>query len=164
MGRETPRRLASLLLALGLAGLGLGSLGSCHGPVAEKAEAPAAGPRYGTLMAEVGRRFERLGRAAIAHRWELAGFELGELDEAFEDLRAARPPHDVLPEALRSFEKSYASAPLRSALAARDIAAVTSAYATMAAGCNGCHLATAHGFIEVPTQPGAEVPRMDPVP
>src|SRR3970282_1281949 len=47
--------------------------------------APASA-RYGALMAAAGRRFELLGRAALSRRWELAAFELHEVEEAFGEL------------------------------------------------------------------------------
>src|SRR5512146_1040411 len=50
---------------------------------------------FGDLMTQVGRRFELLGRAMAASRWELADFELGELRETFDDLPAAEIPKDV---------------------------------------------------------------------
>ena len=59
--------------------------------------------RYGELMSEVGHRFETMGRAVKAHRYELAAFELDELQEIFEeDLpHAERPklPTEVTPSA-----------------------------------------------------------------
>lgn len=35
---------------------------------------------------------------------------------------------------------------------------------TAAATCNGCHEASAHGFIDIPLAPGAAVPKLDPAP
>ena len=60
---------------------------------------PAAPPHttdhprgFGELMPEVGRHFERAGRAASAHRWELAQYDIDELQEIFEqDVPSAVP-------------------------------------------------------------------------
>ena len=41
-------------------------------------------PHFGSVMAEVGRRFELAGRAGLANRFELAAFEVGEIGELFE--------------------------------------------------------------------------------
>src|SRR5690349_21860362 len=46
-------------------------------------ESPQA-PGLGEVMSRVGHRFEMAGRAAAANRFELAGFEAGELQELFE--------------------------------------------------------------------------------
>jgi hypothetical protein len=118
-------------------------------------------------MSEVGRRFGLLGRAASAGRWELASFELHELEEVFEELPSAAPPGRDGGIDLREVERSFLSthpAALRAALDARDPAAFAQAFAGAAATCNGCHIGSEHGFIEIPSQPGAEVPRLDPVP
>lgn len=124
-------------------------------------------PRYGALMSEVGRRFELLGRAAVARRWELAAFELHELEEVFEELRTAELPHQKGDADLRGLEEAFINTyppELKAALSARDSAVFTEAFGNAAATCNGCHKASAHGFIEVPAEPGAAVPRLDPVP
>jgi hypothetical protein len=52
---------------------------------------------------------------------------------------------------------------LLSAVRARDVRAFGAAYARAAETCNGCHRASGHEFIEVPTLPGAAIPRLDPV-
>ena len=52
------------------------------------------GLRYGPLMVEVARRFEVIGKAFLARRFDLADFEVGEMGEIFvDDLpRASRRP------------------------------------------------------------------------
>jgi hypothetical protein len=58
--------------------------------------APSAPKRYGDIMAEVGRRFERAGQAVVAGRWEMAGYDIGEIGELFEDdIPVAVIPEDV---------------------------------------------------------------------
>jgi hypothetical protein len=124
-------------------------------------------PRYGALMTEVGRRFEMIGKAAAAGRWELAAFELHELEEAFEELSGARQPEHPDGVNLAALEEAFSNThppELRIALEGKDLARVETAFARTAATCNGCHRETGHGFIEIPSQPGAAVPRLDPVP
>jgi hypothetical protein len=122
--------------------------------------------RYGVVMVEVGRRFEAAGRAARAGRWELCGYELHELEEAWtDDLPHATPPAGVDPATLRTLAEPLGRDHLKAldaAAKARDGAAFDRAFATTANGCNGCHQAALHGFIEIPTQPGSAVPKMDP--
>lgn len=129
---------------------------------------PAPGPRYGAVMGEIGQRFERAGRAATAGRFELADFEVGELDELFtEDLPRAELPKEGSSAALASerdaFAKTY-PARLKKAAAARDLAAFRDAFRDAAGACNACHLASGHGFIEIPTEPGKPIPDLDPRP
>jgi hypothetical protein len=125
-------------------------------------------PGYGDVMAQVGRRFELVGRAATAGRFELAEFEAGELDELFGDvLPLAAPPKVAAGVDLRgvadAFRQTNASE-LVHAAKSRDRAALEGAFARAAGTCNGCHEATGHAFIEIPTRPGASVPRLDPLP
>jgi hypothetical protein len=124
-------------------------------------------PRYGELMAEVGRRFSLLGRAGEAGRWELAAYELDELGEVFEDLRRAEPPERKVQIDLRGLEEAFTHThppELAKAIADQDSTTFATAFARAAGTCNGCHVASERGFIEVPTEPGAEVPRLDPAP
>lgn len=112
-------------------------------------------------MAEVGRRFERVGRAGQAGNWDLVDYDLHELEEAFEDdVPTAAVPHDV-PVDVRPLASAFATGALvelRRGAATRDAAGFAAAFGAAAAACNGCHEAAAHGFIVVPTNPGDAVP------
>jgi len=128
--------------------------------------AATAHPRLGSLMTEVGRRFELLGRAATARRWELAEFELGELRETFDDVPRAVMPDDVkadVPTLARTFVPVIEDA-LAGAVATHDLAQLEPAFAAAADACNKCHQAAGKAFIEVPARPGQPVPRLDPAP
>ncbi len=138
------------------------------GQSAGAAAAPAPQLRYGELISEVGHRFETMGRAVKAHRYELAAFELDELDEVFEeDLpHAERPkvPTEVNLNGLADAFRVTHPPELGAAIKARNQAAFAKAFARAAETCNGCHKATGHAFIEVPSTPGSAVPRMEAVP
>jgi hypothetical protein len=124
-------------------------------------------PRYGELMTEVGRRFELMGRAAQAGRWELAAYELHEIEEIFEDLPEARPPDESRNVDLATMARTFAQAhppALEAAIRTRSATALSAATAAAASACNQCHEASNHKFIEIPATPGAPVPRLDPVP
>jgi hypothetical protein len=129
---------------------------------------PEAPARYGALMAEVGLRFERLGRAARSHRLALADFELGEIQEVFEeDLPHAEPPRESKGVELGGVAQSFQETnlpELKAALDAKDMTAFGKAYAHAAETCNGCHRASGHAFVEIPQEPGLPVPRLDPAP
>ncbi len=132
---------------------------SCNRP-----SAPA--PRFGELMTQVGRRFELFGRAALARRWELAAFELGELRETFDDVPTAVMPVDVkadVPQLAKGFVPTIETT-LEAALAKHDVASAATAFASAAQACNACHQATGKPFIEVPDKPGEPVPRLEPLP
>jgi hypothetical protein len=123
---------------------------------------PPPAPGYGTVMADVARRFELLGRAVAGGRIELAAYELDEIGEAFEEQipRATLPKEGtpaVLPAMARAFRESTLPE-MEKALKSKDRAAITKAFENTATACNVCHQASGHGFIEVPTVPGRSVP------
>lgn len=119
-------------------------------------------------MAEIGQRFESAGRAAVAHRFELAAFEIGELDEALSgDLPRAELPKEgpsaQLPAMAKEFGGTHPPALVKAA-EQHDGAAFAAAFARAAAACNACHAASEHGFIEIPSIPGKSVPDFEPLP
>jgi hypothetical protein len=129
---------------------------------------PAPKMSLGNVMAEVARRFELMGRAANANRFELAEFEGGEIGELFEnDVPNAELPKEGptahIPGMAKAFLLTNAPA-LRRAAAAKNRAAFATAFQNAASVCNACHQAAAKGFIEVPSEPGKSVPDLDPVP
>jgi len=127
---------------------------------------PPPAPRLGDVMTQVGHRFELLGRAIQANRWELAEFELGELRETFDDVAVAAIPTDVKAD-VRQLAKGVIPAiesALSGAVAHRDLAIATAAFATAAKACNSCHQASGKPYIEIPEAIGVTVPRLDPLP
>lgn len=60
-------------------------VGGCSREQASSSSTAAPKPRLGNVMVEVARRFEIAGRAMNANRFELAEFEVGEIEELFED-------------------------------------------------------------------------------
>jgi mono/diheme cytochrome c family protein len=123
--------------------------------------------RYGDAMSEVGRRFELAGRAAAAGRFALARFEIGEIDEVFdEDLPHAEPPKERANVDLAALAKAFAETNLPAldrAADARDRAAFARAFQEAAVACNGCHAGSGHGFIDIAGELGQGVPRLDAV-
>lgn len=166
-------RAAGNLAALG-AMLCLSGCPSGEGntPAAASPGAPpaAAAPTvsYGAVMADVGRRFEVLGRAGAARRFELAEYELGEIEETFAGaLPGAERPKEGHPEVLPGQQTAFVEQvvpEVRRGIATGDPAAFTAAFGKAAERCNACHQASGHGFIEVPTQPGHTIPNLDPLP
>jgi hypothetical protein len=119
-------------------------------------------------MVEVGRRFEIAGRAAAANRFELAEFEAGELGELFEnDVPGAELPKEGPTAHIPALAKAFleTSPPeLKKAAQSKNARAFGDAFAHAAAACNGCHQASAKGFIQVPSVPGKGVPELEPLP
>ena len=155
-----------------LVALSFVSLVGCR-PTPSKSDAADAGPaapvqRYGDAMSELGRRFELVGRAAAAGRFELVRYELGEIDEIFDDdLPHAAPPRVGSNVNLAGVAQAFAETnlpELNRAAAAHDRAAFAAAFNRASAVCNGCHQATGHAFIEIPGELGATVPKLDPLP
>lgn len=137
-------------------------------PVLVAPAALAAVPRgFHDAMSEVGRRFERAGRAVVAGRWPLAAYDLQLLTRVFvEDLPRAPRPDDVPidPTPIAAQFAARALPPLVDAVRARDRAAFEAAFAAAARECNFCHHDAHKVFIEIPTAPGVEVPVLAPVP
>jgi cytochrome c553 len=119
-------------------------------------------------MVQVARRFEITGRAANANRFELAEFETGEIGELFEtDVPNAELPKEGPTAQIPAMAKAFlegAVPELKKAAAAKDGAAFASAFQRAASLCNACHLASAKGFVQVPSEPGKSVPDLDPLP
>jgi len=122
----------------------------------------------GNVMVQVARRFEIAGRAANANRFELAEFEAGEIEELFEDdVPGAELPKEGPTAHIPAMAKAFleTNAPeLKKAAASKDRAAFAVAFQHTASVCNGCHQASAKGFIQVPSEPGSAVPDLDPLP
>ena len=117
-------------------------------------------------MVQVARRFEIAGKAAVAKRFELAAFESGEIEEVFEsDVLDAEPPKEGPTAHIPAMAKAFlaTNAPeLKRAAAASDPKAFAVAFERAATACNGCHAASAKGFIQISTVPGGNVPEIDP--
>lgn len=135
-------------------------------PVAPSASSKGAKVSFGTVMSGVARRFELVGKAVVARRFELAAYAAEEIGETFQDeLPAASLP--PLPEgvSLGPFTKLVVERDvpeLAKAIVMRDEKAIEKAFVTLSTTCNACHAAAGRPFIEVPTKLGETAPRLDP--
>lgn len=131
---------------------------------AQQAARDAANLRIGHVMVEVGHRMETAGRAAEAEQWGLAGYEAHEIIEMFdEDMTRALLPgacNDDIADQMYFALKDEQLPALRQAAEDEDAEAFSTAFATAAASCNGCHATCEVAFIQVPTEPGVGVPRI----
>lgn len=131
------------------------------------AREPRSSRGYGAVMSDIGHRFELGGRAAAANRFELAAFEVDEMRELFEsDLPHAELPKEGASAALPAMAHSFALThlpELMKAAQAKDGRAFAGAFQRASTTCNGCHEASGHGFIQIPSTPGKAVPNLDPI-
>jgi hypothetical protein len=156
---------ALLVGALVLAACSRGQPPAPAGPAASEEAAEA--PELGNVMVQVGHRFELAGKAMASSRFELAEFEVGELQEVFEnDVPKAKLPKEGPTGQIRPMAKAFLEQvlpELTGAAGSKDKARFAVAFEHAATACNACHWAAAKGFIQVPTVPGQSVPVLDPV-
>jgi hypothetical protein len=131
--------------------------------VATNVKAPAAPvesyvPGLGDFMtAYVQPHHIKLWLAGSAANWRLAGYEAGELRETFEDISNYQATWKGVPVA--QLVKAHIEPALKSvdaAIAHQDEATFKSAFGALTAGCNGCHKAAQHDFLDI------KVPTGDP--
>lgn len=104
-------------------------------------------------MHEMGVRFERIGRAALAQRWDLATYDADEIAE----IQFTWSHHDGVVTLASAFRTRVLPA-LQEAIKHHDAQRV---FADTARACNGCHVAAGMKFLEISTDLGAPVPVID---
>ncbi len=158
---------ALCLLLLLVLGAGCGN-GDSTAQIEQRLRVLEAGaPGVGSLMSGVQLHFAKLRFAASAGNWELAAFELHEVEENLEKAVLLRPEENGvdLGGVTAAFRQTQLGA-LKAAAEAGDPAAFDSAYAEAVATCNGCHAATGRPFIVIvePTAPPVPNQRWEPPP
>jgi len=111
-------------------------------------------PGLGTVMMEYGRRFAMLPFAVDAGDWGMAQYQLKEQIEIQEVGETTRPAKSEL---LADFEHGFLD-PISAAIENEDTAAFNSAYADAIDGCNACHVATGHPYVQVQMPPNMPQP------
>lgn len=109
-------------------------------------------PGLGEFMSGIQVHHAKLWFAGAAGNWKLAGFEVGEIREALDDIEkycADRPEVAQLPMIRPAVDSVSA------AIAAGSFPAFKSSFVLLTATCNNCHRATKHEFnvIKVPDAP-----------
>jgi len=135
-----PLLLRRLVPALLLAALGLGCASAAGEPWA---------PGLGEIMSATQMRHLKLWLAAEAQNWELAAYEVDELEEGFADAVRFHPEHKTAPRSLMQMIPDFTAGPvgaLREAIDAKSTSAFTSAYDALTTGCNGCHAEAGFAF------------------
>lgn len=109
-------------------------------------------PGLGEFMSGIQVHHEKLWFSGQAQNWKLAGFEIGEIREAVDDIRkycTDRPEIGSLPMLMPPLDSVTA------AIAHNDAPAFKRSFILLTATCNNCHKATKHEFnvIRIPTTP-----------
>jgi hypothetical protein len=99
----------------------------------------------------------KLWLAGSAGNWKLADYEAGELRETFDDISNYQATWKSVPVAqLVKANIEYALKGVEAAIAHQDEAAFKRAFVALTAGCNVCHKAAQHDFLDI------KVPTGDP--
>jgi len=143
--------LASSLLVL--AGAGLAAESKSAGP-------PPYAPGLGDFMtAYVQPHHTKLWLAGSAGDWKLAAYEADELGETFDDIATYQATWNKVPVA--RLVKAIIEPALKkvdAAIAAKNAADFKTAYGTLTAGCNSCHVTAQHDFLEIKVPAGNPFP------
>jgi len=112
-------------------------------PAASPPEADAGGPGLGEIMTLQQLRHIKLWFAGRARNWPLADYELGELNEGFEDVSKLLGG-DIIEKNVGATMKD-----LQKIVDDKNAAGFTAAYDRLSAGCNSCHRTLDHAFIAI---------------
>ncbi len=124
-----------------------GSISGCawHGHAKQAHYAPG----LGEIMSLASMRHAKLWFAGQGKNWELAEYELEELQEGFEDAAKFHPTHKEIKEPIPQLiakTMDFPLAELDKAIKSKDSALFTQHFDAVTAGCNACHQETAFGF------------------
>jgi hypothetical protein len=106
-------------------------------------------PSLGDIMGATQLRHFKLWYAGKLKNWELASYELGQIEDSFNN--AARLYLNIPIEKINMIDLPLLA--LDGAIKAKDEARFSSAFASLTSACNSCHEAAHVGFItiQVPT-------------
>jgi hypothetical protein len=106
-------------------------------------------PSLGEIMGGTQLRHFKLWYAGQQENWELASYELGQIEDSF--FNAARLYRNIPVEKINMIDKPLAA--LDSAVKAKDGKRFAAAFKDLTTTCNGCHQAAHVGFImmQIPT-------------
>lgn len=105
-------------------------------------------PGLGTLMNSIQTHHLKLWKSGIAENWELANFELHELEERFEDIEKYHKDHSETKQLEMIFPQIEN---LEKAAKEKNKSAFVSGYESLTATCNSCHQLNEHPFIRITT-------------
>ena len=146
-----------------LAGLGVAiaaglACADANSPVSHdhsSGKADAHVPGLGEIMSLQQMRHAKLWLGGSRGNWALAGYELAELREGFEDAGKLHPTRESVP--IAALIAKLTPAPLEAlgrAIEARNPTQFKTSFDKLTAACNTCHRAANHGFIKI-KRPGS---------
>jgi len=106
-------------------------------------------PELAPFMIRNAYHFSTLYHAARAARWELAAYQIEEMEKNLTKAMAEAGPFAPF---LKDFLKDYVE-PLEQTVAAKNVEQFRTAFQATVDGCNDCHKATKHAFIVIPAEP-----------
>jgi hypothetical protein len=109
----------------------------------------AYAPGLGEIMTLQQMRHTKLWLAGEAGNWDLAAYEIKELQEGFDDVMKFHPTHEDSPVAPKDAIPRMVTVPLSDlggVVEKKDTAMFGQAYDALTKACNDCHQATNFGF------------------
>jgi len=109
-------------------------------------------PGLGEIMGQIAMRHTKLWFAGTAQNWELADYEIKELEEGFKDAGDLHPKLENITESVPVLFVGNIQRPLKNleqALKERNLAQFTQNYELLTKGCNTCHRATEFKFNKI---------------
>ena len=157
-----------LLVALAAASLlGAGIAGLAQQPAPPTPPANAVPVPYAMTMGDmmntlVQPRHAKLGLAARAENWPLAGYAIVEIRQAFAGIVKAQPRFRGLPVGeLVDAALSQAMTAVEAAIKQKDPQKFAAAYDQLTQGCNACHAATDHPYVVIKTPDATAFPNQE---
>jgi hypothetical protein len=140
-------------IALSLLLLGMTTLTACRSQSAELYT-----PGLGEIMGYLQVRHAKLSFAGEKENWQLADYELDELQEGLDDITKFHPTHEKVPMPTDKAVRQFMDQPLqqlRDTIAQKNVSAFTTAFENVTASCNACHTQSNFGFIRVQKPDGS---------
>lgn len=109
-------------------------------------------PGFGDFMGNIQNHHNKLWFAGLNENWELAAFEMHEIEEVFEDIKMTHP-NRAETELLPMVDSGFVE--INKAINQENKEVFKKGYLTLTNACNTCHQATEHEFIAItiPTIP-----------
>jgi hypothetical protein len=163
---DKPLVLAAGFLALGLSGV-CGALAQTPSPKIEAPTGGAAAAPYVMTMGDmmntlIQPRHAKLGLAGHAEDWQLAGYAVAEIRQAFAGIVKAQPRFAGMP--VGELVDAAINPPLNAVDAAvkqQDPKAFATAYGQLTQGCNACHMELDHPYVVIKTPDASAFPNQD---
>lgn len=103
---------------------------------------------FGDFMGSIQNHHNKLWFAGINENWELATFEMHELEELFSDIKTTYPDREET-QPMPMIEPGIEA--VKSAIQQRSMEEFKEGYTTLTNGCNKCHQTTKYDFIKITT-------------